>query len=137
MDGFYSLEQYKKKLEKVNSIIKNIADENQFITPITLADYPLFESFFDLETKHTYGNSWIYVTQGTFGIGPEKLGYKYYDGKNLCTLSIYPKIEQPDTIMLYWVRPMGEGVLPIIAKIANQFKQKYGICYSVKKISPA
>jgi hypothetical protein len=130
------LKQYKKKLEHVNNIIRDVASKNPNITPITAKDYALFEEFFAKEERHTYGNSWIYVTQGTFGIGPENLGYKYYDGKNLCALAIYPKIEQPDIIMLYWIRPMGENVLSIIVELSEKIKCEYNVCSYVKKLFP-
>lgn len=133
---FNSLQEYRKKLEKVNAIIKQIAEKNEYITPILSSDYTLFEEYFNQEKQHTYGNSWLYVTQGTCGIGPENLGYKYYDGENLCALAIYPKIEQPDIIMLHWIRPLGENILPIIVNLANQIKREYGICSYVKKLFP-
>jgi hypothetical protein len=131
-----NLQQLEKKLEKANSIIKEIVQNERYITPITPSDHALFDDFFDREKEHTYGNSWIYVTQGTFGIGPEKLGYKYDDGKNLCALAMYPKIEDPNTIVLYWIRPMGENILPIIAEYAERIKRKYGVCSYVKKLFP-
>jgi hypothetical protein len=136
LTGCDDLKQYKKKLEHVNNIIRDIASKNPNITPITAKNYVLFEEFFAKEEKHTYGNSWIYVTQGTFGIGPENLGYKYYDGKNLCAIAIYPKIEQPDIIMLYWIRPMGENILSIIVELSEKIKQEYDVCSYVKKLFP-
>lgn len=132
----YDLKQYKKQLEHVNNIIHNIASKRQNITPIVSADHALFEEFFAKEERHTYGNSWLYVTQGTFGIGSENLGYKYYDGKNLCALAIYPKIEDPNTIMMYWIRPMGENILPIIVDLAAKIKKEHGVCCYVKKLFP-
>ncbi|MHA1492049.1 MAG: hypothetical protein ACTSRI_20655 [Promethearchaeota archaeon] len=134
--SFDDIMQYDKKLEKVNGIMQKIAQDNEYITPIVPSDYGLFEAFFDKEERHTYGNSWLYVTQGAYGIGPEKLGYKYYDGKNLCTLALYPKIEQPNTIMLYWIRPLGETMLSVIVDLAEKIKQKYGVCSYVKKLFP-
>ncbi|MGD9152757.1 MAG: hypothetical protein PVG30_03750 [Gammaproteobacteria bacterium] len=136
LKGYDDLKQYKKKLEHVNNIIRDIASKNPNITPITAKDYALFEDFFAKEEKHTYGNSWIYITQGTFGIGPENLGYKYYDGKNLCAIAIYPKIEQPDIIMMYWIRPMGENILPIIVELSEKIKREYNVCCYVKKLFP-
>lgn len=136
LKGCCDLKQHQKKLEHVNIIIRDIASKNPNITPITAEDYELFEEFFAKEEKHTYGNSWIYVTQGTFGIGPENLGYKYYDGKNLCAIAIYPKIEQPNIIMLYWIRPMGENILPIIVELAEKIKREYSVCSYVKKLFP-
>lgn len=130
------LAQYEQKLAKANAIMKRIAASNKYITPIVAADHSLFKEFFGREERHTYGNSWVYVTQGTFGVGPEKLGYKYYDGQNLCALSIYPKIERPDVIMLYWIRPLGEGMLPIIIELAEKIKREFGVCSYVKKLFP-
>jgi len=128
------LKQHKEKLERVNNIIRDIASKTPNITPIVPADQTLFEEFFTKEERHTYGNSWLYITQSAFGIGSEDLGYKYYDGKNLCALSIHPKIEQPDIIMLYWIRPMGEEILPIIIDLAEKIKQKYNVYSYVKKL---
>jgi hypothetical protein len=136
LKGYDDLKQYKKKLEHVNNIIRDISSKNPNITPITAKDCALFEDFFAKEEKHTYGNSWIYITQGTFGIGSENLGYKYYDGKNLCAIAIYPKIEQPDIIMMYWIRPMGENVLSIIVELSEKIKCEYNVCSYVKKLFP-
>lgn len=132
----FDLQLIEKKLAKANAIIKKIAENNQYITPIVPADYKLFRTFFNKAARHTYGNSWIYVTQSAFGIGPEKLGYKYYDGKNLCALSIYPKIEQPDVMMFYWIRPLGNAILPIIIDLAEKIKQEHGVYTYVKKLFP-
>jgi len=137
-DFFHSNEfhQFEKYLEKANTILAEIAEKNENITPIKLADYALFEDFFSREVESTYGNSWIYVTQGTFGIGPELLGYKYYDGQNLCVLSIAPKIEQPETMMLYWIRPMGQKILSVISSLSEDIKKKYRVSSYVKKLFP-
>lgn len=124
------------KLKKSNEIIAAIADSEKCITPVVPEDYRLFEAFFAKEDRHTYGNSWIYVTQSTYGIGPHNLGYKYYDGENLCMLSIFPKIENPNIIVMYWIRPLGENILTIITEYAERIKQRYGICCYVKKIFP-
>ncbi|MBN2689175.1 MAG: hypothetical protein JXR42_01005 [Gammaproteobacteria bacterium] len=131
-----SLVTYKKKLQKANDLIERIAADYPEITPITKQDVSLFQDFFAKEARHTYGNSWIYVTQGTFGIGPENLGYKYYDGENLCALAVFPKIEQPEILMMYWIRPVGSSMIPIIAELAEEIKQKYKLCSYVKKIFP-
>lgn len=136
LKGYDDIKQHEKKLKHVNNIIRDIALKNPNITPITTKDYELFEEFFAKEEKHTYGNSWIYITQGAFGVGPENLGYKYYDGKNLCALAIYPKIEQPDITMIHWIRPMGENILSIIVDLAEKIKQEYGVYFYVKKLFP-
>lgn len=122
-----------KDLKKANRLIEEIAKKHKEITPVTPKDMPLFEKFFKKE-PHTYGNSWTYVTQGMYGIGPYGLGYKYYDGKNLSAVCIYPKIEQPSTYCFYWIRPMGSQILEIIEKFAKKVLKTQNIPTCVKKI---
>ncbi|MBI3366120.1 hypothetical protein HY041_00635 [Candidatus Roizmanbacteria bacterium] len=122
-----------KNLSKANKLIEDIAKKDKRITPITPKDLPLFQKFFKKE-PHTYGNSWTYVTQGMYGIGPHGLGYKYYDGKNLSAVAIYPKIEQPDIHCFYWVRPMGQGILDVIDIYAKNLLKIQSIPTYVKKI---
>lgn len=122
-----------KDLKKANNIIEEIAKKYKEITPVTPKDMPLFEKFFKKE-PHTYGNSWTYVTQGMYGIGPFGLGYKYYDGKNLSAIAIYPKIEHPNIYCFYWVRPMGPQILDIINKFAKNLLETQSIPTYVKKI---
>ncbi len=122
-----------KDLKKANRLIEQIAKEYKEITPITLKDIPLFEKFFKKE-PHTYGNSLTYVTQGKYGIGPNGLGYKYYDGKNLSSFSVYPHMEIPNTICVYWTRPMGPNILNIIEKISKDLLKEYRTPTYVKKI---
>lgn len=116
-----------------NTLLKEIASKNKFITPITPKDFTLFESFFANE-RPTYGNSWTYITQGMHGIGKNNLGYKYYDGKNLAAISIHQKIEQPEIFAFYWVRPMGPTVLDKITEISKQLNGAYKLPIYVKKI---
>ena len=123
----------KVDLKKANQLIADIARKNKYITPVTKKDYDLFQSFFDKE-PHTYGNSWTYVTQGVYGIGPENLGYKYYDGKNLSMVCVYPKIEQPDLHVFYWIRPMGSTVLDVISDFSHDLLAQQKIPTYVKKI---
>lgn len=131
-----NLQQYEKNLEKANSIISKIASDYKYITPIALADSVLFEDFFAREVRHTYGDSCIYLTQGTYGIGPKKLGYKYFDGKNIAVLTVHPKIEDRNILMMYWARPMGTDILNIIIRLTEEIRQKYGIYSYVKKLFP-
>jgi len=122
-----------RNLKKANALIGDIARENKFITPITPKDFPLFQKFFAKE-PHTYGNSWTYVTQGMYGIGPKNLGYKYYDGKNLSAVAIYPKIEQPNLNVFYWVRPMGPTILDKIREISSSLLSQKSIPTYAKKL---
>ncbi len=122
-----------KNLARANKLLREIAKKDKKITPVTPKDEELFLKFFKTE-PHTYGNSWIYVTQGMFGIGPYGLGYKYYDGKNLSAVAIYPKIEQQDLHCFYWVRPMGPEILEVIDVLAKTILKHYSIPTYVKKI---
>ncbi|MGD9107595.1 MAG: hypothetical protein PVI75_00285 [Gammaproteobacteria bacterium] len=130
------LTQYEKKLEKANKVISEIANDYKNITPIILTDAVIFEDFFAKETRHTYGDSWVYLTQGTYGIGPKKLGYKYFDGNNIAALTVHPKIEDQNILMMYWARPMGREILSIIVNLSAEIKKRYGICTYVKKLFP-
>lgn len=122
-----------KNLIKANNLIEKICKEYPQITPITQKDYDLFQKFFQHE-PHTYGNSWTYITQGMYGIGKNNLGYKYFDGNNLSAVCIYPKIEQPDINVLFWIRPMGKNVLEVINQYSKQIYKKYNLPVYVKKI---
>lgn len=122
-----------KDLIKANRLIEDIAKKHKEITPVTPKDEKLFSAFFKNE-PHTYGNSWTYVTQGMYGIGPYGLGYKYYDGKNLSAVCVYPKIEQPNTYCFYWVRPMGHQILDVINRYAKILLEKRSMPTYVKKI---
>ncbi|MBN1374015.1 hypothetical protein JW962_01630 [Candidatus Dojkabacteria bacterium] len=121
-------------LSKANKILQKIAGKHSEISPISKSDIPLFEKFFK-KTQTSYGNSWIYVTQGVYGIGPNNLGYKFYDGKNLSVVIIYPKIGNESELVFYWIRPMGPGILPIIKDFSDEVLKKYGIFTFIKKIS--
>lgn len=122
-----------KDLKKANHLIEEIAKLHKEITPVTPNDMALFDKFFKKE-PHTYGNSWTYVVQGKYGIGPFGLGYKYYDGKNLSSFSIYPKMEQPNKLCIYWTRPMGPQILDIIYNYSKEFLQSKALPTYVKKI---
>lgn len=114
-----------RDLAAANRLIERIAAAIPNITPLSENDYSLFREFFGRE-PHTYGNSWTYITQGMYGIGPNKLGYKYYDGKNLSAVCLYPKTDNSEIIAFYWIRPMGinitEKIVDISKKLLSNFK---------------
>jgi hypothetical protein len=120
-------------LKTANKLISDIALSNKNITPITLDDYDLFSRFFKQE-EHSYGNSWTYVTQGVYGIGPNNLGYKYYDGTNLSVVTFYPRHGNADDHIFYWIRPMGPTVMDAIANFAKELLANKGYPTYVKKI---
>lgn len=122
-----------KNLTVANQLIQQIAAEDQRITPITPDDFNLFQHFFTQE-PHTYGNSWTYVTQGLYGIGKNNLGYKFYDGKNLSAVCVYPKIENPNIYVFYWIRPMGKTIINIISNFAQSLLIKNLLPTYTKKI---
>jgi len=122
-----------RNLIKANHLIEEIARKYKEITPITQKDEELFSKFFKTE-PHTYGNSWTYVTQGMYGIGPYGLGYKYYDGNNLSAIAVYPKIENPATHCFYWVRPIGRQILDVILSLSSDILKDYSMPTYTKKI---
>lgn len=122
-----------KDLTIANGLIEKLAKQNKYISAITLDDFELFQKFFQKE-KHTYGNSWTYITQGMYGIGPANLGYKYYDGTNLSAVCIYPKIEDPNLQVFYWVRPMGPSIFDVIVDFSTNLLKEKKIPTYVKKI---
>jgi len=74
-----------RDLKKANQLISEIARENKYISPVSLKDFDLFQRFFKRE-PHTYGNSWTYVVQGKYGIGPYGFGTNFISQKRLkCT----------------------------------------------------
>lgn len=122
-------------LSRANELMAALAQQDDRFSPISISDLDLFEKFFPLE-EHTYGSSWTYVTQGMYGIGPNKLGYKFYDGKNLSGVEMYPKLEDTSTIMLYWVRPMGPEIIDIIIEIGQKVAAEMDVYTYVKKAFP-
>ncbi len=120
-------------LDKANTLFSTICAGNPHITPITPDDGPLFMTFFQNEPI-SYGNSWPYIVQGMYGLGPYNMGYKYYDGTNLSALSINSLIEHPETMVLYWVRPMGPTAETEINTLAEAFLSTYNMPTSVTKI---
>ncbi len=120
-------------LKTANEIIEKIAQKSEKISPITKDDFELFKKFFNKE-KHTYGNSWSYITQGMYGIGPEKKGYKYYDGENLSAMVVYPRVENPEDHAFFWIRPMGPSITKKITQLSQEILNLYDIPIFVKKI---
>lgn len=122
-----------RDLARANDLISRIAQQYTTITPITPEDFELFQSFFSKE-PHSYGNSWTYITQGMYGIGPHKLGFKYFDGKNLSAVCAYPKVENPDQQVLFWIRPMGPTMMQILAEISKEVHTTFGCNVYAKKL---
>lgn len=121
------------QFETANNLFAKISEENPHITPITPEDRHIFIDFFKNE-KYSYGNSWPYIVQGMYGIGPHNLGYKYYDGKNLAAISINARIEDPRVYVLYWVRPMGPNMMNIISTLADSFLKTYNLPTAATKL---
>lgn len=117
---------------KTNELMSEISDKNEFISPITQNDFDLFQSFFQNEPS-TYGNSWTYILQGMYNLGPQNLGYKYFDGENLSAIGLKPKLENQNLANMYWKRPMGKTILSKIGKLAHEHHREYSlITYTTK-----
>lgn len=122
-----------RNLTVANKLMEKLAKDNPRFSPLTVEDYPLFERYFQKE-PHTYGNSWTYITQDMYGIGENKLGYKYFDGENLSAVCIYPKTENPDLNVFYWIRPMGKSVLDRIDALSKKIFKELNIPTYAKKL---
>ncbi len=122
-----------RDLTRANELMAAIAAKEPRITAITPADFDLFQSFFEKE-PHTYGNSWTYITQGMYGIGPHKLGYKYFDGQNLSAITTYPRVEDPDMQVLFWIRPMGKTIIPALFDISKKVQSDLNLNVYAKKL---
>ena len=120
-------------LETANNLMEEIIKTHKHFSHVSLEDYTIFQDFFDKENP-SYGNSWTYVTQGVYGTGKNNLGYKYYDGKNLSMVEIYPRVENSNENIMYWVRPMGKDIEAIINGISKEVKDKYGLSTYTKKV---
>lgn len=122
-----------KDLSKANAFITELSKKYPHISPITQEDQHIYDKFFD-KSEHTYGNSWLYIIQGMYGIGAEGLGYKYYDGEDLISICFYPRIENPDEVAFFMVRPLGENVAEKVSELGKFVKENFDVTVYAKKL---
>jgi hypothetical protein len=119
-----------ESFKKANRIMKDVVSMLPNISIVTTEDIPLFNSFFEEEFKQkreTHGNGFSYMIQMMNRIGEEdkpKLGYKYFDQKNLIPLVVYPKKTNGEEFALYFIRPMGEDALNKIIELTKILREK-------------
>lgn len=130
------MKKINKELEESNTILAQIAKSEKYLTPVSLEDQKLFSKFLSKDSSKTYGNTWSYITQGVNESGPNGLGYKYFDGKNLSICAIFPKMKNPDELVLYWIRPIGPNILKLIDQISNKAFAEFNVTSYLKKITP-
>lgn len=111
----------KRNFKKANEISKEICKKIKSISPLSKSDIDLYYKFFQKD-RYTYGNGWSYVTQAMNRIGRSGLGYKVYDGKNLISFVVYPNLEYPKKVSIYFIRPMGENPLKTIVEIEKKLR---------------
>jgi hypothetical protein len=69
-----------------------------------------------------------------YGLGEYGLGYKYWDGENLFGLSFYPKLENPDIVSCFIVRPTGPKVIEKVLNLASFVQENKKTPVYIKKI---
>lgn len=131
----FTRKDFMRDLTTANKLLANFAKKNKYFTPITLDDAPLFQHFFETYPA-SYSNSLSYILQGMYGVGRQGLGYKYYDQENIAAVCIYPRIENADTYSFFWVRPMGQSILPILTEYSHTIHKELNIPIYAKKLYP-
>lgn len=124
-----------KDVKFANQVLNSISKNNSNFSKIEPSDKELFDRYFKNE-RHTYGNSWVYLLQNMYGIGDNNLGFKYYDGENLSAVCVYPKIEEPSTLVFYWIRPMGKNIIKVLIEQSKIIKDRFNLPVVVTKIFP-
>jgi len=118
-----------------NELLIKLSKKYLGLSPVEISDQPIFTRLLSKDRHISYGDTWTYVTQGAYGLGENKLGYKYYDGENIVLLGFYPRVEDPAVQMLYFVRPVGKKILRVVSDIADLVKREFKINTYIKKIN--
>jgi hypothetical protein len=107
------------------------------VTPVDDRDRKLFRDILSKEKTVTYGNSWYYLCQAANGIGPDKLGLKYFDGEMLAAIGLYKRETLEDGWHFHIVHPVGcfnPGKILTLAQSMHRLSKRP---VYVKKISSA
>ena len=98
----------------------------QKVTPIAKADELVFNKYFENNPSSLdYGNSWCYIVQSVF-FG----GYKYYDDKNLVSITTKTPGNFPIVITKY----LGDNSIAKTAEIADKYVQAYNQPVIIKNL---
>lgn len=78
------------------------------VSSITDKDRQISRKFLAEEKTQTYGNSFYYICQAANGLGPERLGLKYFDGETLIALGIFNRKSLGGGWHYFMNRPLGK-----------------------------
>ncbi|MFH0818609.1 MAG: helix-turn-helix transcriptional regulator [Patescibacteria group bacterium] len=102
---------------------------------ITSKDTKLFRNFLTKEKHNTYGNSFYYLCQAANGLGPDKLGLKYFDGEMLATIGIFNRVSLGGGWHFHIVHPMGKFEEEKLRSLATVMMEISGNPVYIKKIN--
>lgn len=123
-----------EQFEVANKIMTNIMRNHDGISDLTENDRGLYYRFFET-SRYNYGNGWSYINQAMNSTGSDNRGYKYYNGKNLISITAYPRFQKPDEYAVYFIRPMGPEAIQSIISITKVIRRLYpDMTIFVKKI---
>ncbi|NJR58036.1 MAG: hypothetical protein HC769_03745 [Cyanobacteria bacterium CRU_2_1] len=105
------------------------------VSYITAKDRQLFRDFRDLDQTKTYGNSFYYVCQAANGLGPDRLGLKYFDGRMLAGIGIGNRFSLGGDWHYHVVNPMGEFDPDSLLRLSQHLLELSGVPVFVKKLT--
>lgn len=120
------------KTRLAEGVIKRFGGRVSYITG---KDRQLFRDFRLLDTTKTYGNSFYYVCQAANGLGPDRLGLKYFDGKMLAGIGIGNRFSLGGNWHFHVVNPMGEFNPESIRMLCQHLLELSGTPVFVKKLT--
>ncbi|MCU0565104.1 MAG: DUF2156 domain-containing protein [Oculatellaceae cyanobacterium Prado106] len=105
------------------------------VSYITRKDRQLFRDFRLLDQTQTYGNSFYFVCQAANGLGPDRLGLKYFDGRMLAGIGIGNRFSLGGNWHFHVVNPMGEFNAESILRLSRHLLELSGVPVFVKKLT--
>ncbi|MEA5624221.1 hypothetical protein [Nostoc sp. UHCC 0251] len=105
------------------------------VSYISGKDRQLFRDFRLLDKTQTYGNSFYYVCQAANGLGPDRLGLKYFDGRMLAGIGIGNRFSLGGNWHFHVVNPMGEFDPESLQRLCRHLLELSGVPVFVKKLT--
>ncbi|MGP1384313.1 MAG: hypothetical protein ACTS2F_12190 [Thainema sp.] len=105
------------------------------VSYITSKDRTLFRTFRETDPNPGYGNSFYYLCQAVNGLGPDKLGLKYFDGRMLVTIGIGDRFSLGGSWHYHVTNPMGEFDAESLMTLSQHLLELSGVPVFVKKLT--
>jgi hypothetical protein len=105
------------------------------VSYITSKDRTLFRNFRDADATQTYGNSFYYLCQAVNGLGPDKLGLKYFDGDMLVCIGIGDRFSLGGSWHYHVTNPMGKFDGESLLTLSKHLLELSGVPVFVKKLT--